>query len=344
MHLAVGPAAQGLVGDRLDPGPERVAVSHHPAQRGSGEELEGDHRRHRVARQAEHRLARDDPEGQGLGRPDRHLPPLHGAQPVEHHLDVVEVAHAHAAARHQRVARGQAPLEHGRDGRFVVGDDAEVDRVAARLLRHRDERRPVGVADLARPQGTAVVDQLVAGGQDADAGPAEHRHTPVAQAGQHAEVAGPEHGEGLERDLARGEILTCGTDVVTWAGGLADHDEAVVVNRGVLHHHDGIGPLRDRCSRHDANGLSRADGAVRCPPRGQRGDDLQARSSRRVGSPYREPVHRGVVERGDILVGAQLDGGDTTERFPQRDRSGMERGALGEHPPLRLVQRNQRRP
>ena len=340
MHLAVGPAAQRLVRDRLDRGPERVGVPHHPAERGSSEELEGDHRRHRVAGQAEHRLARDDPEGQGLGRLDRHLPPLHGAQPVEHHLDVVEVAHAHAAARDQRVALGQALLERRGDGGFIVGDDAEVDGVAARLVHHRDKRRPVGVADLTRPQGTAVVDQLVAGRQHTDTGPAEHRNAPVAQAGQHAEVAGPEHGEGLERDLARGEVLARRTNVVTGARGACDRDEPVVVDPGVLHHHDGVGPLGDRCARHDAHRLAHADRAIRRPPGGQRGDDLQARSCLRVGSPHREAVHRGVGERRDVLIGAQLDGRDATERVCQRDRGGMERSALGEDASLRVVERD----
>ncbi len=53
----------------------------------------------------------DGPEGEGLGRPDGHLHPAHVAHPVEHHLDVVEVAHAHAAAGEEGVAGADAVRE-----------------------------------------------------------------------------------------------------------------------------------------------------------------------------------------------------------------------------------------
>ena len=89
---------------------QHVGVARDLAQRGTGEQLEADARRHRVARQPEHRHAADRPERERLGRLDRDLHPRVLArrpfrrEPLEHDLHEVVVADRHPAAREQRVA------------------------------------------------------------------------------------------------------------------------------------------------------------------------------------------------------------------------------------------------
>ena len=145
-------------------GRSRLGVPGHPAQGGAGQQLEAHHRRHRVAGQAEHRRAVDQPEGEGLGRPDGDLHPAHVADAVEHDLHEVDVAHRHAAAGEHRVAASRRPrwMAVG-DGGLVVADQAEVDGLPALLRDEREERGAVRVADLPGRERLAGLDQLVAG-------------------------------------------------------------------------------------------------------------------------------------------------------------------------------------
>ena len=91
-----------------------------------------------IAGQAEHRhdasvVGLQQPERERLRRLDGDLHPLHVAEPVEHHLDEVEVAHAHAAAREQRIARRHPSLHRFCDHALVVSGHAEVDGGGVRL-------------------------------------------------------------------------------------------------------------------------------------------------------------------------------------------------------------------
>ena len=92
-----------------------VGVAHHLPQRRPGEQLEATPSTTpgcRAGRTPGRRAvgpAGDGAEGQRLGRLDGDLHPPHVADPVEHDLHEVEVAHAHAAAGEQRVARRRRP-------------------------------------------------------------------------------------------------------------------------------------------------------------------------------------------------------------------------------------------
>ena len=177
---------------RGDLGPTHVRVAHHPPQRGTREELEAHERRHRVARQPEHRHAPHDAERERLRRLDRDLAPLERAEPVERGLHVVVVADRHAAAREDGVAADRAPARAYATMRvLVVARDAEVDgstpasrasatsigRFESRIWPGRERRRRL--------------DELVAGGEHTDAGAAVHVHVAAPTLASTPTCAGP---------------------------------------------------------------------------------------------------------------------------------------------------------
>ena len=235
-------------------------MAHHLAQRGAGEELEADHRGDRVAGEAERGAAVDVAERQRLRRLDGDLHPVDLADLVEHPLDEVELAHRHAARRHQRVAAAGAVLERGRDQRLVVADEAEVDRLAAGLRQQRQERAAVGVADLPRRQRGGALDQLVPGRHHADTGPRVGDHLDDPERGQHAEVGRAEDRPGRDDDVAGAYVVAGGADVVTRTGAGAQLDGGAVGREAaVLHHHQRVGAGRQRRPGHDPYGLARPD-------------------------------------------------------------------------------------
>ena len=123
---------------------------------GPNQKLETDHGRHRVAGQTEDRCAvlLEGPEGERLGRPDRHLHPPHRPRTplLEDHLDDVEIPHAHPAAGHHRVAPVGGTVEGEAERRFVIADDPQVDGDPTLAVDEGEEHMAIGVADLARCQ------------------------------------------------------------------------------------------------------------------------------------------------------------------------------------------------
>ena len=90
----------------------------------------------------------DRAEGERLGRLDGDLHPVHVGDPTEHGLHHVVVAHADPAARDDRVTASGGLAQRRLERVLVVADRAEVDDVAAGLVEHRGEHRPVALADL----------------------------------------------------------------------------------------------------------------------------------------------------------------------------------------------------
>ena len=85
-------------------GPGGLAVAHQPQQRRPDEQLERDHRRHRVAGQTEDQGPAAHAEGERLAGLHRHAPqPALDAQLVLHVFDEVELADRHPARREQHV-------------------------------------------------------------------------------------------------------------------------------------------------------------------------------------------------------------------------------------------------
>ena len=145
---------------------------------------------------------------------------------------------------------GRARLDGGGDGRLVVAHEPEVDRLEPVLGEQGEQRAPVRLADLPRPERGAVGDQLVAGRQHADPRTAVGGHLEHADGGQHPEVPGGELLPRAEDDVADTHVVAGGTDVVAGSRRALDgHDGATVESLRALHHHDGVGTVGHRAHR-----------------------------------------------------------------------------------------------
>src|SRR4029453_17382052 len=78
--------AHGLGGHRVEVGREERAPARALPQGGTDEEAEREHRRHRVAGQAEELRSSDAPDGEGTARLHRHLPEVDAARLLQHRL------------------------------------------------------------------------------------------------------------------------------------------------------------------------------------------------------------------------------------------------------------------
>ena len=177
----------------------------HRQQRRAGEEQEGDHRRDRVAGQAEdERAARRDAEPGRLAGPQRDAPEdLLDAERRERRPDVVVLADRDAAADDERRRRRAPRSIASRVAPAVVADRRRREPTSAPgRARERRDRVGVGVADL-RPAASVALglDQLVAGEQDGDARAARARDgrrcRPTAST---PSSAGPDPRARLEQD------------------------------------------------------------------------------------------------------------------------------------------------
>ena len=174
-------------------------------------------------------------------------------------------------------------------------------------------RRASSVAGSSRGSGPGragrAVDQLVAGRQHADARPAEHGHAPVAQAGQHAEVAGREHGAGSEHLLAGRDVLAGRTWSPTVAG-CSMSTVAPVGRRRALDHDDGVGAGGHRGAGHDAHGLARPDLDV---GRGAGGDGA-GRPAASTGAPTVSAARTAKPSMAVLAKGGTSSSADTAAR------------------------------
>ena len=161
--LAVWAARHVSSGHATNRHRDRVGVAHHLCDARTGKELEGDHRRDRVAGQSKDWRSIHGPEGQGFCGLDRHLHPRHVADLGQDFLHIVEVAHRDPAAGHYSVARLRGANHGGSDLVFVIGNQSEVNSGCAHGVDQSEQRVAVRVMDLADAQWARPVEQLVAG-------------------------------------------------------------------------------------------------------------------------------------------------------------------------------------
>ena len=168
------------------------------------------------------------------------------------------------------------------------------------------QRAPVGVADLAREQRPAPLDQLVAGGEHADDGSRHDGHLFPADTAQHAEVAGTEDGAGGEDLLAGRQVLAgraararpaaAGADTQTWSPSLR-----VVSTMATASAPSGKGaPVMMRSASPGPTGRAGACPAARVPITVNRAG-WSALAVGHVGGPHRVAVHGRVGERRHVL-------------------------------------------
>ena len=224
--------------------------------------------------------------------------------------------------------------------------DAEVHRIDAGVAEHREQHRPVGVADLPRGE-RALFDQLVAGREDAHTGPWIHADPRCSDARQQPHVSRAQHRALPEHGLARGEVATRGPDVVTGDGLVLDDHPVVAVAPGPLDHHDGVRAVGDRRAGHDPDRLARPDRRRGRVARRKVADDTQPDTGIRpgaggVGGAERVTVHRRVREGRDRFVRGDVRRQHEPERVTARPLHRCEGFDGGEDLAPGILERNER--
>ena len=154
-------------------------------------------------------------------------------------LGVVAVPHRHPARGQHQVALGRGQGEPAPQRLRVVAELVAAQGVGPGRADLGDQQPGVGVADLARPQRLARVDQLVAGGHDltrGGGGPARSCGRP-----RPASRWPPGPGPGAQHHRALADVLTGLAHEPARAGVEADQ-HGVTVDRGLLDRHHRVRP------------------------------------------------------------------------------------------------------
>src|SRR2546426_6511788 len=186
---------------------------------------------------------------------------LHDALPIlEHVLHEVVDADGDAAGGHHDVGGARRVLEAGAQRVAHVGDDAEIDHLAAALLDRAAQREAVGVVDLPGTARRARLGDLVARREQGHARPPAHRDLPGAERGQQADLLRSQHAARLDDDLAHPDVLAREPHVGALVDG-SDPDTVALALHDFLRIH-GVGAGGRRRPRHDAQRLRGAELAL----------------------------------------------------------------------------------
>lgn len=254
---------------------------------------------------------------------------------VAGHRAVGDVAGAlgGAAGEQHCIGRLEGGVERGCHGGGVVGDDAAAQRDAAQFLDRGGEHRAVGIEHLAGTDRRARGHQLIAGGDNCDAGGAEHSHLGGADGGQQRDLAGAEPGAEAQHRLAGADVGAGGADGGAGGDGLGDVDLCFALDRlGQLNHHHRVGTARDHAAGGDHGGGAGADRLLRHLAGGEHlGVEPEAAGcvgagAVEVGRAHGEAVHVGAIEAGHVHGGGEVAGQHAAAAAFEDERFLAERG------------------
>ena len=184
-----------------------LRAAHHLEDRRAYEDLEAHEDAHRVAGQAEVRLALDLPEPLRHARLHRHLVELHLTAAEERRLHHVAFADGDPARGDERVGLDQVAEDGLLQRVDVVLHDASQDRLRAHIAERGEDHVRVRVSDLPELGRLRRRDQLVAGRQDDH--PRSWMDVRVGEPGvrQESHLRRPEALARRDQDLARLHVL-----------------------------------------------------------------------------------------------------------------------------------------
>ena len=178
----------------LPTGDELVEIAAQRVEHRADEELERNHSRNGISRQSEKRCclrsgaARRAPEDHRAARLDERAGEQKLRPQLAQHLLHQVVLAGRDAAAHQQQVSSQALLEQPAQRLALVRRDGQLRRFAACGFHLRRERVAVGVADLLYLRRRGDVDDLVAGGENGNPGPAMDRDLLLADRCGHADL------------------------------------------------------------------------------------------------------------------------------------------------------------
>ena len=230
----------------------------------------------------------------------------------------IPFALAGAAGEEHHVAVIESFLQTRAQGRQIVADDAQRHGLASQFPHGVGQDAGIGVVDHARPHRLARLDDLVARGDDAHSRPPPNGSLADPDGGQHSglpagqQFAAAKHGFSGRDVRARVRHSAAGCDG-------AAHDQLVLLDIRMLHHHHSVGASGQHGAGGDGDGLARFDFAAR-PDSG--GDDFveqpqPARTLFRRAEGVRgadgEAVDVGAVERGYVDASYDVPGKHSAE-------------------------------
>ena len=226
----------------------------HETQCRPHEDLEGHHRRDRIARQTEPWTRAQHAETERSARSHAYAPEIQTRAKSLHNIArVVERADADAAARDEYVKLRCTRDPFGNRDR-IVRCDTERDRYAPGILHGGCECIAIRIDDTSAGEHFVElvnVHQLIAGRENRDARLPDHQQRAPTVRRRQCNVRGTQHSSVEHQAVTGAEVLTTRPDVARRI--------AIVVNRdafkprvGVLNTNHGVDVLRHLCARHDA--------------------------------------------------------------------------------------------
>ncbi|OPZ63991.1 MAG: hypothetical protein BWY85_01410 [Firmicutes bacterium ADurb.Bin506] len=253
--------------------------------------------------QAEHRLAADHRNDRGFTGFHRDSVHQHSrlAQGRYGLPRVVARSDRASARQHHHVAACKGPAQRGEQAVEVVSNDPGHLGPPACRTHGRAERERVHVAHLAGLRHVSYVYQLVSSRHNSYSGADGHVYLYDAHGGQRCDVVFAQRATARQQQCAAGHVFVMSHDVFTRGNGAQHGDGGTVHPLRVLHHDNGVGPLRDHRSCGDFDARVLCQYHVRSLAHGHLARDLdqcrqRLRRAEGVGSAQGIAVHRGACE------------------------------------------------
>ncbi len=180
--------------------------------------------------------------------------------PAEHLAHQIMVADRRPAHGHQKIGAAR-PRQRFRQAFRGVAGNAQAHGLAAHRGDVGRKSQAVGGNDLAGADGLARHHDLVAGGDEGDAGPAAHHQPGNVHGGGQADAARGDDLPGAQQHLAFLEIEPCRAHEFALFGGFFGHPHGVAVAFRVFLDDDRVGPFGQGAAGEDAGRLTGGEGA-----------------------------------------------------------------------------------
>eukprot|EP01022_Parablepharisma_sp_SALTPOND_P029697 TRINITY_DN743_c1_g3_i1.p1 TRINITY_DN743_c1_g3~~TRINITY_DN743_c1_g3_i1.p1 ORF type:complete len:1024 (-),score=374.04 TRINITY_DN743_c1_g3_i1:652-3723(-) len=317
--LGIAPHAQEFLA-AIGAGPVEVGAQRHglrqhglawqaleAQQEGSHEQQEGHEGRYRIARQAHEegfalpciRAASHLAEGQRLARLHGDLPQVDAPFGFHGRLDVVFLAHRHAAAGDDEVMLARRLAQGLAGGGQIVGDDAVVADLAAQLLQQAAQQETVGIVDGARLQGFARHGQFITGEEHRHPHAPQHVQAGLADGCRQSQLLRTQAGPDGQDGAALADILADIAHPFTGLGEMAYRDVLAIDFAGFLHDH-GVGAIGQHGAGEDARRRASVERLAHMAGRDTLGYTQARLPGGAIGSAHGIAVHLRIVHAGDV--------------------------------------------
>ena len=213
------------------------------------------------------------------------------------------------------------------------------------------QRRGVGIANLTARRYLTRCDQFRAQRDDAHTWGSVHLHARVTGACQQARARRSHDLAGVYHNIAGMGLLGGRANVLPHLGRRREANVRALVAVAVKHlddlvFHYGVGTLGHRRACHDADGLARANHALKDMTRRLVPHDRKrhGRISGRFGEvdgAHGIPVHGAVGKRRNVDIGHSILGQGKTSRLPHGNLDEVRRSNVRHNNRLRVLQRNE---